>query len=316
MKELKDILKAKKVIANKINKTPLILAKSISKDIGINIYFKPEVFQKTRSFKIRGVFNKLHYLKDKKKGVITFSAGSHALSLAYAASLLGIRSMAIMPKNAPSDKVKAIKNYGTEVILADKNIQLMCEEIGRKEKLTVVHPFDDPLIIAGQGTIGLEILDELAKVNIVVVPIGGGGLISGIAAAIKLQKPEIKIIGVEPFGAPTMYSSISQNKIIHLKKRDTLAESLAAPYVGKHTLDYVKKYVDDLVLVSDQEIISALGLIWKKNKIKVEPSGAAALAAVIFKKFKIPTDSNVVCILSGGNIDNQRFRKILGKIKS
>jgi len=167
------------------------------------------------------------------------------------------------------------------------------------------------LIIAGQGTIGLEIIEELPNVDMVFVPIGGGGLISGIAAAIKLKKPEVKIIGVEPVGAPSMFKSIQDNKISYLSKCKTIADCLMAPYVGKHTFSYAKKYVDEFVLVSDKEILEALREIWRISKIKVEPSSAVSLAAIIFKKIKIPQGSQVVSILTGGNISNEHFKKIL-----
>jgi threonine dehydratase len=311
MEIFKQILKAKKVIEGKINKTPLIFSKNISKKFDAELYLKPEVFQKTGSFKIRGVFNKLHYLKGEEKGVVTLSAGSHALSLAYAASRIGIPSVAVMPKTTPQDKVKAVEGYGMNVILADGNLRSVCADIQDKDGFVMIHPFDDNLIIAGQGTIGLEILDELPDIDIVFVPVGGGGLISGVSAAIKSQNPDVKIVGVEPLGSPTMFQSIQKSKTVYLKDRKTVAESLAAPYVGEHTLNYAKKYVDHWVLVSDEEIIEALRFIWKEHKIKVEPAGAVALAAFLFRKVQIPKDSKSVCLLTGGNINEERFNKFL-----
>jgi len=310
--KIQDIFKAKRIIKDKINKTPLVLAKDIGDEIGFDIYFKPEIFQKTGSFKIRGVLNKLHYLtsEEKKRGIIALSAGSHALSLAFAVSQLNIPLTVVMPKMVPQDKIKIIKSYGAKVILTD-NLFNKCQEIRDKYNLTMIHPFDDDLIIAGQGTIGLEIIEELPNVDIVFVPIGGGGLISGVAMAIKSRNPKIKIIGVEPIGAPSMFKSIKDNKISRLDRCKTIADCLMAPCVGKYTFNYTKKNVDEFVLVSDKEILEALRKVWRTSKIKVEPSGAVSLAAVIFKKVKIPLNSKIVCILSGGNIDNKYFKGLL-----
>jgi len=312
MKILKDILKAREIIKDKINKTPLISVKDIGNEIGSDIYFKSEVFQKTGSFKIRGVLNRLYYLtpSEKKRGIIALSVGSHALSLSFAASQLNIPLTVVMPKTVPQNKIKLIKSYGAKVVLANRFFS-RCQEIQNEHKLTMIHPFDDPLIIAGQGTIGLEIIEELPNVDMVFAPIGGGGLISGIAAAVKLKKPEVKIIGVEPVGAPSMFKSIKDNRIIHLNKCKTIADCLMAPCVGKHTFRYAKRYVDEFVLVSDKEIIKTLRKIWQISKIKVEPSSAVSLAAIIFKKVKIPQGSQIVSILTGGNISSEHFKRIL-----
>jgi len=317
MKMLKNILMARRIIKDKINKTPLILAKDILNERESDVYFKSEVSQKTGSFKIRGVLNRLHYLtpSEKKRGIIALSVGSHALSLSFVASKLNIPLTIVMPKIVPQNKVKLIKSYGANVVLANRFFS-RCKEIQNKHKLTMIHPFDDLMIIAGQGTIGLEIIEELSNVNMVFIPIGGGGLISGIAAAIKLKKPEVKIIGVEPIGAPSMFKSIQDNKIIHLNKYKTIADCLVAPCVGKHTFKYAKKYVDEFILVSDKEIIEALRKIWQISKIKVEPSAAVSLAAIIFKKIKIPQGSKIVSVLTGGNISNEYFKRIISNNKN
>lgn len=303
MKILKEILKAQDIILDGINKTPLIFSKNIKLQNHAILYLKPESSQKTGSFKIRGVLNKLHYLtsEEKRRGIVTISAGSHALSLSYVASQFNIPLTVIMPKIVPQNKIKAIKNYGAKIILTD-NVFNKCQEIQDKYKLTMIHPFDDPLIIAGQGTIGLEIIEELPDVDIVFVPIGGGGLVSGVAAAIKLKNSKIKIIGVEPIGAPTMFKSIHNNKIIRLKKCKTIADCLMTPYVSKHTFNYTKKYVDEIVLVSDKEILNALKFVYDNFKLIVEPSGVVSLAAILFKKIKVTPRAKIVCILSGGNI--------------
>ncbi len=212
-----------------------------------------------------------------------------------------------MPHTTPPNKLDATRGYGAEVILTEGDLLTTCLGIKKERNLTMVHPFDDPHIVAGQGTIGLEILDDLPKVDAVFVPVGGGGLISGIATAIKLKKPAVKIVGVEPIGASTMYQSLQRKAVFHLNRMDTIAEALAAPFVGELNLALVQKYVDELVLVSDDEMIEALCLILEWCKILTEPAGAAGFAALLFKKANIPSGSEVVCLLSGGNIDRSRL---------
>lgn len=313
--ELSDIRKAQEIIADYVHKTPITSSKALGIKTGVNLYFKAEVFQKTGSFKPRGALNKLHSLTDeeKKRGVITVSSGNHAQGLAYASSLLGISATVVMPEATPQNKVNATRGYGAEVILHGRVEDLMakCLEVQKERNLTMVHPFDDPLIIAGQGTIGLEILEDFPEVEWVFVPVGGGGLISGISTAIKLKKADVKIIGVEPTGAAAMLQSVQQNAIVRLDKVDTIAEGLGAPFVGEYTLAHVKRYVDDLVLVSDKEIVQALRLILERCKILTEPAGAAGFAALLFNKVEVPSGAQVVCVLSGGNIDLKHLKNLL-----
>jgi len=313
--ELSDILKAQQNIAGYVHRTPIMSSATLGRRTGVNLYFKAEVFQKTGSFKPRGALNKLRSLTDdeKKRGVITVSSGNHAQGLAYASSLLGIPATVIMPEATPENKVNATRAYGAEVILHGKVEDLMtkCLEVQKERNLIMVHPFDDPLIIAGQGTIGLEILEDSPEVEWVFVPVGGGGLISGIATAIKLKKPSVKIVGVEPIGAAAMLKSVQQKEVVHLDKVDTIAEGLGAPFAGEYTLAHVKRYVDNLVLVSDKEIIQALHLILERCKILTEPAGAAGFAALLFKKVDVPKGAQVVCVLSGGNIDLEHLKNLL-----
>lgn len=313
--ELSDITKAQEIIAGYVHKTPIIPSTALGNRTRVNLYFKAEVFQKTGSFKPRGALNKLHSLtdKEKKRGVITVSSGNHAQGVAYASSLLGIPATVIMPKATPENKVNATKGYGAEVILHGRVEDLMDKflEVQKERNLVMIHPFDDPLIIAGQGTIGLEILEDFPEVEWVFVPVGGGGLISGISAAIKLKKPSVKIIGVEPTGAAAMFQSVRRNAVVHLDKVDTIAEGLGAPFVGEYTLAHVKRYVDDLVLVSDKEIVRAVRLILERCKILTEPAGAAGFAALLSKKVDVPSGAQVVCVLSGGNIDLKRLKNLL-----
>jgi threonine dehydratase len=318
---LQDIIDAKRVIADYVHHTPLISSTKLGQLINVNLHLKAEVFQKIGSFKLRGVLNKFHNLteEEKKQGGITISAGNHAQSLAYAASQLGIQSVVVMPQYAAKNKIKATKSYGAEVIMHGSSSGLMdrCRELMDERGLTLVHPFDDPFIIAGQGTIGLEILEDLTGVpDVVVVPVGGGGLISGIAAAVKLKNPSIKVIGVEPNGANAMYQSLQMNSVISLSKIETIADGLAAPFAGKYTLAHVKKYVDDIVLVSDEEILEGLRTLLIQGKILTEPAGAAGFAALLTKKITVPQDSQVICVLSGGNIDTSLLKTIVTGAKS
>ncbi|MHA2224804.1 MAG: threonine/serine dehydratase [Candidatus Hodarchaeales archaeon] len=313
---LQDILNAKKVIANHVYHTPLISSTNLEKFRDMNLHFKAEIFQKIGSFKLRGVLNKFHNLteEEKEKGVITISAGNHAQSLAYAASQVGIQAVVVMPHYAAKNKIKATKSYGADVIIQDQSKGIMdkCRELMEERNLTLVHPFDDPYIIAGQGTIGLEILQDLVGVpDIVIVPLGGGGLISGIASAIKLKNPESKVIGVEPVGANAMYRSLKKNSVVSLEKIETIADGLAAPFSGEYTLAHVKKYVDNIVLVSDEEILEAVRLLLVQGKLLTEPAGAAGFAALLTKKIQVPQDAQVICILSGGNVDTSLLTTIL-----
>jgi threonine dehydratase len=289
---------------------------ALGKRTDVHLHFKAEVFQKTGSFKPRGAINKLHHLteEERKRGVITISSGNHAQGLAYAASLFGSPATVVMPRTTPPNKVNAAKGYGAEVVVTGGDLLTACLEIQKKRHLTMVHPFDDPYIVAGQGTIGLEILDDLPEVDVVFVPVGGGGLISGIAMAMKLKKPTVKIVGVEPVGASAMWQSLQQKAVVHLDRIDTIADGLAAPFVGELNLALVQKYVDELVLVSDDEMIEALCLILEWCKLLTEPAGAAGFAALLFKKANIPSGSETVCLLSGGNIDRSRLGHFLSNV--
>lgn len=313
---LQDIIDARRVIAKHVYHTPLISSTGLGQIINMDLHFKAEIFQRIGSFKLRGVLNKFHHLTEdeKMRGVITISAGNHAQSLAYAASQLNIQAVVVMPKYSAKNKIKATKSYGAEVIIHENSKSLMdhCRELMEERELTLVHPFDDPFVIAGQGTIGLEIIEDLNGVpDIVVVPVGGGGLISGIASALKLKDPRVKVIGVEPVGANAMYQSLRMNSVVSLKKIDTIADGLAAPFSGKFTLAHAKEYVDDIVLVSDEEIIEALRLLLVQGKMLTEPAGAAGFAALLMKKIQVPQDAQVICVLSGGNIDTSLLKTIL-----
>ena len=218
-----------------------------------------------------------------------------------------------MPESAVQAKIDATRNYGANVVLHGDVRQLLAKatEIQQMENLTFVHPFDDPYIIAGQGTVGLEIIEDVPAPDYVVVPVGGGGLISGIAAAVKSLRRETRVIGVEPVGADALYRSLKQGSPVTMDKVETIADGLAAPFAGKNTLAHIQKFVDEIVLVTDDEIVDAMANIMERCKLYVEPAGAAGLAVLLQRKVKIPQGATVVCVLSGDNIDRNRLKQIL-----
>ena len=305
MLTLDKIYHAAFVLKDVARKTDLIEAPKLSKDC--QLYLKTENLQATGSFKVRGAYYKISQLSEEEsaKGVIACSAGNHAQGVALAATRRGIRSIVCMPDGAPLMKVENTKNLGAEVCLVpgtydeahDKAVQLQ-----KEYDMTFIHPYDDEQVIAGQGTIGLEILDQMADVDAVIVPIGGGGLISGVAFAIKQLNPNIKVYGVQASGAPSMYESIHNDKITCLDSVSTIADGIAVKEPGPHTFEYVKKYVDDIVTVTDDEISAAILALIEKQKLIAEGAGAASVAAAMFHK--VPVEGKkVVCLVSGGNID-------------
>ncbi|MCI7692430.1 MAG: threonine ammonia-lyase [Oscillospiraceae bacterium] len=320
MLTLDSIYKASHVLKEVIRRTDLIKAPKINP--AAEVYLKPENLQVTGSFKVRGAYYRISQLSEaeREKGVIACSAGNHAQGVALAATKAGIKSLICLPDGAPISKVEATKAYGAEVCLVpgvyddayNKALQL------RDEKgYTFIHPFDDENVIAGQGTIGLEILDDLPDADAVVVPIGGGGLISGVAFAIKQLNPKIKVYGVQAAGAPSMFNSIHDNKIERLESVATLADGIAVKEPGKNTFELCRKYVDEIVTVSEDEISGAILALIEQQKLIAEGAGAVSVAAVMFNK--IPVEGKkVVCVVSGGNIDVTILNRVIrrGLVKS
>ena len=320
MLTLDSIYKASHVLKEVIRHTDLIKAPKINPDA--DVYLKPENLQVTGSFKVRGAYYKISQLtaEERAKGVIACSAGNHAQGVALAATKAGIKSLICLPDGAPISKVEATKGYGADVCLVpgvyddayNKALSL------RDEKgYTFIHPFDDENVIAGQGTIGLEILDDLPDVDAVVVPIGGGGLISGVAFAIKQLNPKIKIYGVQAAGAPSMFNSINDDKIERLASVATLADGIAVKEPGKNTFELCKKYVDEIVTVSEDEISGAILALIEQQKLIAEGAGAVSVAAVMFNKIPVK-GKKVVCVVSGGNIDVTILNRVIrrGLVKS
>lgn len=280
-----------------------------------HIYLKTENLQVTGSFKVRGAYYKISQLTEeqKKAGVIACSAGNHAQGVALSATKNGIKSVVCMPDGAPISKVEATKGYGAEVVLVPgvyDDAYNKAVELQKEKGYTFVHPFDDEDVIAGQGTIGLEILEQLDNIDAVVVPIGGGGLISGVAFTIKNLKPNIKVYGVQAQNAPSMYESLKQKKQITLDTVSTFADGIAVKHPGDNTFELVSKYVDEVVTVSEDEIAMAILTLMERQKLVAEGAGATSVAAVLSDK--IPVDGkNVVCVVSGGNIDVNILSRVL-----
>ena len=297
---------AREPVARHLHRTPLIGSGTLSRLTGLSVHLKLENLQKTGSFKPRGALNHMVSLPPelRERGVITISAGNHAQGVAFAAKVLGIRATVVMPASASRTKAEAAGDYGAEVILhGDVTAAFQkLHDLEKERGLHFVHPFDDDRIAAGQSTLGMEIIEDMPDVDAVLVGIGGGGLISGVAWAIKEMRPSARVIGVEPEGADVMFRSREEGKPVRLEKTSTIADGLSAPFAGALNFQMVQRYVDDLVRVSDSEILSAMKLLFERCKTVAEPAGAAALAALLSGKVPLPAGTKVCCVVSGGNI--------------
>jgi threonine dehydratase len=294
-------------------RTPLVTSRSLSEATGFDVLLKAESFQRTGSYKIRGPLNKFANLSDteRRAGVICSSAGNHAQGVALAAKLHGIRAVVVMAENATPSKIEATRGYGAEVVLHgtiwdEANDRAL--ELVEAEGLTYIHPFDDLELIAGQGTVGLEIHDDLPDVHTVVVPIGGGGLISGIASALKSLSPDVRVVGVESSGAPAMERSVAEGRRIELDEVHCAIDGLKVKRVGENTLEIVSRLVDEIVTLPDERIFDALLWTLARTKIVVEGAAAAPVAALLNGLVEAPAGSTVVAVLSGGNIDVDQLR--------
>lgn len=310
-----EVLSARQAIAGRLHLTPVLGSETLGRRIGARLLLKAECLQKTGSFKPRGALNRLRSLSDEEKagGLITISAGNHAQALAWAAWQMGAACTVVMPANASRSKAAAAEGYGATVILHGTVAEAYAkmEELRLERNLTLVHPFDDPLIIAGQGTVGMEIAEQVPDVTKVVVGIGGGGLISGIALAVKHLRPQTKVYGVEPDGASTMFQSLAAGRPVRVDKVDTIADGLAALFASDLTYAMTRRYVDDVVTVSDEQVVDALRLILARCKLLVEMAGAAGVAALLSGKIPVATGDVVVAVASGGNVDLDRLKQIL-----
>ncbi|ELZ51302.1 threonine dehydratase [Halorubrum coriense DSM 10284] len=316
MLSLADIREARERVSGVARHTPLERSRSFSEMSGADLHLKLENFQRTGAFKIRGAMNRIQTLSEAEReaGVVTASAGNHAQGVALAASRAGVDATVVMPKFAPVSKVKATRGYGASVRLEGVDYdeaQAYAHQLEREEGRTYVHAFDDPVVMAGQGTLGLEIVDDCPELDTVVVPIGGGGLISGVAVAIKEQLPDARVVGVQAEGAASAAKSLEAGEVTEIDSVDTIADGIATRSIGDRTLEVMEEYVDEVVTVDDREIALALTLLLERAKTLVEGAGAVALAAVLSEAFEYDDGETVVAALCGGNIDLNRLGTVV-----
>lgn len=315
MPTLEKIKDASKVLSEIIRPTSLIYSPKIAPDC--HLYLKPENLQVTGSFKVRGAYYKISRLseEEKAKGVIACSAGNHAQGVALAATKRGIKSLICLPDGAPISKVEATKGYGADICLVKgvyDNAYQKALELKMQHGYTFIHPFDDDDVIAGQGTIGLEILEELPDADAVIVPIGGGGLIAGVASAVKAINPKCKVYGVQAAGAPSMFNSIHSHAIETLPNVSTIADGIAVKTPGQHTFEICEECVDEIVTVTDDEISTAILALIEEQKLIAEGAGAVSVAAAMFGKVPVK-GKKVVCVVSGGNIDVTILSRVINR---
>ena len=313
--DISEVFNASKVLAG-VARHPRLIG-PVKGITDCEVYLKPENLQHTGSFKLRGAYYKISQLspEEKAKGVIACSAGNHAQGVALGATHNGIKSIICLPAGAPISKIEATKALGAEVCLVPgvyDDAYAKALELQKEHGYTLVHPFDDPLVIAGQGTIGLEIIKEMDDVDAVIVPIGGGGLISGVAFALKTLKPNIEVYGVQAEGAPSMAESIERDERIRLDAVSTIADGIAVKEPGINTFEMVKKYVDKIVTVTDDEVAAAILYLIEKQKLVSEGAGATPMAAVLFHKLPLK-GKKVVCLVSGGNIDVTSLNRVIAR---
>lgn len=317
MLELSSIIAARSRLAGHVHETPTVGTSRLGERTGVRLLLKCENLQKTGSFKVRGALNKLNQLDAaaRARGVVTVSAGNHAQALAWAATAAGVSATVVMSTVASPTKVAASRGYGGTVVLhgatgseAFEHAHQLADERG----LTFVHPFDDEEVCAGAGTVGLELIEQAPDLDVVVVPIGGGGLIAGMLVAIKESNPRIRVYGVEPVGAASMRRSLDEGHAVHLDSVKTVADGLAAPMAGALNYEIVRRYADDVVLVDDDAIADAVRELLTNTKLLAEPAGAAATAAVLSRTIPTTAGQRVAVVVSGGNVDLPKLATLLG----
>jgi len=304
---------ARRYVAQHAYHTPLLRSRMLSARTGFDVRLKAEMFQRTGSYKIRGPLNKFQHLSDeqKRRGVVCSSAGNHAQGVALAAAIHGIRAVVVMAENATPSKIAATRAYGAEVVLHGTiwdEANERAKDLVRTEGLTYIHPFDDFDLIAGQGTLGLEIHDDWPEVDVAVVPIGGGGLISGVSMALKRRNPAIRIVGVESSGAPAMQRSLAAGALVTLDRVDCAIDGLKVKRVGEHTFEVVRQCVEKVVSLPDADIFDAMLWVMHHCKLVLEGAAAAPVAALLHGLVEAPTGSRVVAVLSGGNVNLDRLK--------
>jgi threonine dehydratase len=296
-------------IRGRVHRTPLLSSTLIGERArpAVRLWLKCENLQKSGSFKARGALNKILSLPEaeRSRGLVTVSAGNHAAAVAWAARVAGASAVVVMPTAAPRSKIEAVKGYGAEIVFHEDRATLFdrLREVERERGLTFVHPFDDPLVLAGAGTAGLEIAEDAADVEVVVVPVGGGGLMGGVASAIRQARPSARVVAVELEAGPGLAPALAAGKPVPVKRPDTLADGMTPPFVGALPLEIAREAIDQIVSVSEAEIVEAMRLLLTRAKLYVEGSGAAATAALLSGKVSVPAGARVVAMVSGGNVD-------------
>jgi threonine dehydratase len=312
---LQDFQEARRYVSAHAKHTPLVTSRLLSERTGFDIRLKAEMFQRTGSYKIRGPLNKFRYLTEeqRKNGVICSSAGNHAQGVALAAAIYKMRAVVVMASNATQSKVDATRAYGAEVVQYGNiwdEANEKAKQLQAEQNLTYIHPFDDIQLITGQGTVGMELYEDFPEIDVAVVPIGGGGLISGTSMALKANNPKVRIIGVESSGAPGMRRSIDEGHVVTLDKVDCVIDGLVVKRVGQTTFSIVQKFVDDIVTLPDRDIFDAV--IWTMShcKLVVEGAAAAPVAALLHGLIKAPAGAKVACVLSGGNVNLDQIKHL------
>ena len=316
MLDAEDVRAARERVAETARHTPTEYSHSLSELTGADVHLKLETFQRTGAFKIRGATNRIATLPEetRDRGIVTASAGNHAQGVALAASRLGVDALVVMPEGAPVSKVKATKNYGAEVVLHGVDYDgaaARAREIEREQGLYYLHAFDDPMVMAGQGTLGLEVVEDRPEVDTVVVPVGGGGLISGVATAVKDHDPSVRVVGVQAEGAASLPQSLERGERVTLDAVDTIADGIATRSVGERTFEVIRERVDEAVTVADDDTALALTTLLEREKTLVEGAGAVALAAVLAEAFDYDDGETVVPLLCGGNIDMNTLTTVI-----
>ncbi|HBZ54305.1 MAG TPA: threonine ammonia-lyase [Syntrophobacteraceae bacterium] len=315
MISLDDIQTAANKLQDRIIRTPLIHSATFTQMVGAQVFLKLENLQKTGSFKLRGAtFKLLRYAAAVgARGVVAASAGNHAQGVALAARMAGVAAAIVMPLGSSISKQEATRGYGGEVILEGKSVEesLQAAQALAREGKVLIHPFDDEDIIVGQGTIGLEILEDLPDPDVIFVPIGGGGLVSGVASAVKAVHPQTRIIGVQAAACPSAYESFRAGRVVRVEARKSIADGLAVKQVGELTFDIIRKNVDDIVIAEEEQIAAAILMLLERKKLLAEGAGAIALAALLQGAVRVPPDGKVVLLISGGNVDSSLLGRVL-----
>ncbi|MDQ7801955.1 MAG: threonine ammonia-lyase [Armatimonadota bacterium] len=314
---LEDIRDAAAALGPYVQRTPLLRAGALGQMAGVELWLKAENLQRTGSFKVRGAFNRIRLLgpEERRRGVVTASAGNHAQGVALAARELGVQATVVMPEGAPLVKVESTRGYGAEVVLHGKDFEQAlahAQELQERSGGVFVHAFDDPAVIAGQGTVGLEIVEQSPEVDAVVVPVGGGGLITGVAVAVKSLRAKVKVIGVQAAAAPAVYHAWHAGQVVEMPAGRTLADGLAVSAARERVLGLMRRWVDDLVTVEEDELAGAMVLLLERAKLVAEGAGAAAVAALVYGKVRMP-GARTVAVVSGGNVDLNTLVRVVDR---